>query len=337
MDIWDHALGFMNAQALFAACDLGVFAALDRPEGAALTTVAEEVGLPPEPTLRLLTMLSAMGLVQRGDRAWVNAPEASAQLVPGKPGYIGAMFQHLRDDLYPVWQHVGDALREGRSQWHRLPGDTPRSDELFEEPERLRAFLRGMHAITYEAGVQLATQDEALGAIDWIVDVGGAGGSFLIALAERFPGLRGTVFDLPAVAPHAREILAEHGMSERIEVCPGSFFEDDLPEGADAYGLGFILHDWDDAGCHIILDRIARAARPGALLLVGEFLLDDDRTGPLFVARQDLNMLVAARGRERTLSGYRDLLAGHGFAIDRVRHTSGGKHFLFARRTDDSA
>jgi acetylserotonin N-methyltransferase len=66
--------------------------------------------------------------------------------------------------------------------------------------------------------------------------------------------------------------------------------------GADAYSLGFVLHDWDAEGASRVLSRVAEAARPGALLIIGEQLLDDDRTGPRWAARQDLNMLVATGG-----------------------------------------
>lgn len=84
-------------------------------------------------------------------------------------------------------------------------------------------------------------------------------------------------------------------------------------------------------GGSILLDKIAKVSRPGGLLLVGEFLLNDDRTGPLFVARQDLNMLVAARGRERSAPEYRDWLARHGFALERIYPVSSGKNYLVAR------
>jgi hypothetical protein len=106
---------------------------------------------------------------------------------------------------------------------------------------------------------------------------------------------------------------------------------DPLPPRADAYSLGFVLHDWDELGGSIVLEKIAQASRPGGLLLVGEFLLNEDRTGPLFVARQDLNMLVAARGRERSAPEYRQWLAKHGFSLEKIYPVSNGKNYLVAR------
>jgi hypothetical protein len=49
----------------------------------------------------------------------------------------------------------------------------------------------------------LAVYAPELAQLKTIVDVGGANGAFLIA--ERFPTLTGTVFDLPVVVPIAED------------------------------------------------------------------------------------------------------------------------------------
>ncbi len=55
-----------------------------------------------------------------------------------------------------------------------------------------------------------------------------------------------------------------------------------------------------------------------------------DRT--LFAVRQDLNMLVSARGRERSESEYRDWIRRHGFALKRTYPATFGKHYMVAER-----
>lgn len=333
MDVWNCALGFMDAQVLMTAEEIGVFAALGE-EALATEEVAGRVGLPPDGADRLLTALAALGLVHRDAKGrWSNGADALDKLVPGRPGYIGGMFRHLRHELYPLWMHLGDALRDGGAQWRRaFDGGPAPTESMYEDPERLSAFMDGMHAITHRAGLEVADKVPELADCHRIVDIGGAAGSFLIALAERHDGFRGTVFDLPAVRPVAEAFLARYAMAGRLDFHAGDFWEEPLPAGADAYCLGFILHDWDDKGAVRLLEKIAAAAAPGAMLLVGEYLLDDDRTGPLFVARQDLNMLVAARGRERTAPEYARWLDGFGFTLLRIEPTSEGKHFMIFRR-----
>jgi predicted O-methyltransferase YrrM len=332
IDLWDCALGFMDSQILLTAEELGVFDCLDGGSRSA-AEIAAATGLPEGSADRLLTALCAIGLIEkRPDRRFVNRPEAAEQLVRGRPGYIGAMFDHLRKALYPVWAHLGDALREEKPQWERaFPGQDAPTESHYSDPAALRAFMEGMHAITYRTAVELAALAPELRDVRTLVDVGGAGGAFVIGLAQALPALQGVVFDLPPVQPIAEDFFCRYGLSDRLRFHPGDFWADPLPPRADAYSLGFVLHDWDELGGSIVLDKIAQASRPGGLLLVGEFLLNDDRTGPLFVARQDLNMLVAARGRERSAPEYRQWLAKHGFSLEKIYPVSNGKNYMVAR------
>jgi hypothetical protein len=333
MDVWDCALGFMDAQILLTAEELQLFRSLEaKPRTAA--EVGVEIGLHPDAAQRLLTALSALGFVKHlPDGCYANSREASEQLVPGKPGYVGGMFPHLREDLYPVWRYCKEALLEQNAQWHRAfsTGPSP-TEHMFVDERRLRDFLNGMHVITYQAGSEFAVQAPELHQVKSIVDVGGASGAFLIALAEAHPHLRGTVFDLPVVRRIAEDYLHRHYLSERLCFHPGDFWKDDLPQGADAYALGFILHDWDTAGGSVLLKKIADVAPPGGLLIVAEYLLDENKTGPWHVTRMDLNMLVAARGQERTAREYAEWISEFGFELQRIQPTSRGKNFLIARR-----
>ncbi len=322
----------MDAQTLLIAEALGVFDTL-AGEGATAEEVAAAADLPADSARRLLTALCALEFVEKhADGRLTNGPEAEEKLVRGKPGYIGRMFDHLREDLYPLWHHFEAALHEGEAQWERIAENgTPPNEEMYEDPEALRAFHKGMHAISFKAASQFAPCAQELGEVEHLVDIGGAGGAFLIALAQEYPQLHGTVFDLPPLQPVAEDFFGAYGLSGRLAFHAGDFWQDPVPEGADAYALGFILHDWDRAGGSILLQKVAEAARPGGLHIIGEYLLNDEKTGPRHVARQDLNMLVAARGRERSAEEYRTWIAQYGFEMERVQRTLHGKHFLIAR------
>src|SRR5262249_18465098 len=121
--------------------------------------------------------------------------------------------------------------------------------------------------------------------------------------------------------PLAREIIEASEVADRIELIPGDFFNDTLPE-ADLFAVGRILHDWS-------LDKIVRLLRAihtrlpagGGLLVVGK-LLDDHRSGPSWAVMQSLNMLVCTEGKERTLGEYTELLRAAGFHDVQGRRTS---------------
>jgi acetylserotonin N-methyltransferase len=102
-------------------------------------------------------------------------------------------------------------------------------------------------------------------------------------------------------------------MSSRVDLKDGDFFRDPLPQ-ADLYAVGRILHDWAPEKIKRLLTRIAASLPDGGGLLIAEKLMDEDRSGPLHVHMQSLNMLVCTEGRERTLHEYKKLLHDAGFS-----------------------
>ena len=49
------------------------------------------------------------------------------------------------------------------------------------------------------------------------------------------------------------------------------------------------------------------------------------------MVRGDLNMMVAARGQERSLEEDRSWIGRFGYELEKVYPTPGGKHYLVAR------
>jgi O-methyltransferase domain len=113
----------------------------------------------------------------------------------------------------------------------------------------------------------------------------------------------------------AHELLRGHGLADRVEVFGGDFF--DAVPAADVYVLSYILHDWDDASSGKILGSIARAASPGARLVVIEAVLPEG-DAPHLAKMIDLTMLAMLTGRERTAQEYEALLGDAGFTVDRI-------------------
>jgi hypothetical protein len=126
---------------------------------------------------------------------------------------------------------------------------------------------------------------------------------------------RGIVFDLPEVVASAHQVLAAAGLTDRVEVVGGDFFES-VPS-ADVYVMSVILHDWNDEKCLRILGNIAKAAPSGARLVLLELVVPEDAS-PHPSKSIDLVMLAMLGGRERTAGEWRDLLQAGGFFLDRI-------------------
>ena len=154
-------------------------------------------------------------------------------------------------------------------------------------------------------------------AFDWgkfarIADIAGGHGAMLAAILKRFPNTRGILFDMPHVVDGAPALLQSEGVAGRVDIAPGSMFES-VPE-ADAYILKYILHDWYDDKSADILRTIRTAAPPDARLLVIERVIEGPNEG-VPGKMSDLNMLIAAGGRERTIDEFTALFASTGWSF----------------------
>jgi hypothetical protein len=101
-------------------------------------------------------------------------------------------------------------------------------------------------------------------------------------------------------------------------VASADFFES-VPAGND-YLVSFVLHDRPDQQALRILANIAAAAGSGARLLVLVFMVSPGDTRRLS-KMSDLNMLAMMGGKERTETGWRELLAAAGFTSIGIRQT----------------
>ena len=127
------------------------------------------------------------------------------------------------------------------------------------------------------------------------------------------------LFDQPGVVAEANQILEYARVADRCAVAGGSFF-DAVPEGADAYLLKAVIHDWPDAEAVAILGTCRQAIPEHGTLLLVEQLLGEG-PDPSRTAFSDLNMLVAPGGKERTLDEYGSLLGAAGFQLGRAAAT----------------
>jgi acetylserotonin N-methyltransferase len=310
--ILDLLEAFRRSKTMFAAVSLGVFDTLERgPQSA--PGLAESLKLNAGALERLLDACVGLQLLARQGALYANTPAAMAYLCKQSPSRMTGYLNYSNEILWKMWGNLEGAVREGTNRWQQTFGwDGPIFSSFFKTEAAMREFLMGMH------GQGLLSSPQVVAAFDLsrfhrLVDLGGATGHLTIAACERYPKLRGVVFDLPETGALAREIIVASPAASRIEVVAGDFFVDALPEG-DIYSLGRILHDWTEPKGLALLKRIHDRLPAGGALLIAEKLLDEDKSGPRWALMQNLGMLLYTEGKERTLSEYKALLTQVGFA-----------------------
>jgi len=136
----------------------------------------------------------------------------------------------------------------------------------------------------------------------------------------RYPRLKGILFDLGHVVNRASDRLQAAGVGDRCSIVAGSFFES-FPEGADAYLLRHIIHDWTDEQSIQILKNCRKAVPAHGRILIVEFSVPPPNQ-PSLAKDADMTMLVYTGGLERTEEEYRVLFQQAGFRLSSVTPTA---------------
>lgn len=275
-DISNIAYGFMASQALFAALEIDLFTRL----AAGPCTLEELVASTGVPTNRLRTLLSAVtgiGLVVPTDTGFANAPASQRYLVLGAPAGFGEYFRlQIARQIYPSMAHLAGGVT----------GTAPAFDtlgELLAEPEEARTFTAAQHAGSLAAAHKLVHQIP-LDPTARLLDVAGGSGAFSIAYCASHPGVRATVLDFPTVVDIAAEYRASSGVADRIDLLPGDALDTPWPDGQDVVLMSYLLSALGDKEIDAVLAKAHAALPDGGLLIVHDFMLDDDETGPALAA-----------------------------------------------------
>jgi 2-hydroxy-4-(methylsulfanyl)butanoate S-methyltransferase len=160
-----------------------------------------------------------------------------------------------------------------------------------DDPEEALSFTRGQHAGSLGPAVVLARILDLKDARR-LLDVGGGSGAFSITLCRRFPELRATILDFPAVQAVAAAFVREAGLSDRITFTPGNALTTDWPAGQDVVLLSYLLSAVSAQGVDQLLARAFAALTSGGRIVLHDFMVDDDGRGPATAALWLVNALV---------------------------------------------
>lgn len=265
---------------------------------------------------RLLRFAASYGLFREMDnRAFDHTPLSAALRSDAVGSFRPAAEMFHR--VFAAWDGLDHAVRTGEAGCIKVFGE-PMFDYIGRHPDLASVFDAGMTAFHgHETDAMLEAYD--FSDVRALADIGGGNGSLLCAVLQRYPQMRGILFDLGHVVARARAGMQKLGLEQRCSVIEGNFFES-VPPGADAYLLRHIIHDWSDEQSVQIL-RNCRAVIPlhGRVLLV-EFAVPAANQASLG-KDADMIMLTFPGGMERTEKEYQALFEQSGFRLTKVTKT----------------
>lgn len=294
------ASGFMAAKHLFAAAELGLFAALaEGPKP--LEELAARIGVPARTTRVSADAMVALGFLVRDDGTYRNGEIADAFLSGRGPGDLRPLLRFWDRISYPNWALLAQALRTGTADQAQL---TDEEGEI------------------YSAGVEAITAPTARALVDVydfsvhrrILDIGGGTGSFLLAALDRHADLSGTLVEIEPTRSVAEARIAAGPHTDRIELVGANALVDPLPEGHDALLVANLVHLFSPEHNRQLLQRLRQVAEPDARLLLVDFWTDPGHTDPAFAALMAGEfLLVGGEGDVYSEAEVDDWLAGSGW------------------------
>lgn len=318
--------GYWIARILYVVTDLGIADLIDeRPRPAA--ELAGATGTHPRALYRVLRALAGVGVFVEDETGNFHLTPVGATLRRQAPDSMRAMvLSELGGEHFDAWTNLAQSVKTSEIAFdHKYSKDV--WAYYAETPERAAIFNESMTNVSENTNAAVVAAYD-FSSLKKLVDVAGGHGSLLAGILHANPQLHGVLFDQPHVVNGADAKLAS--LAERCEIVGGNMFTE-VPSGADAYLMKWIIHDWNDERSLVILNNIHRAMAPNGKLLLVEMVVPPGN-GLDFSKLMDVNMLVMTGGCERTEAEYADLLEQAGFKLTRVVPTAGPASVIEAIR-----
>ena len=251
----------MLARTVMVATKLGFFEAL-AAQPATAEQIARHCHTASGATGKMLNTLVHLGYLQFTNPYYTLTALARKWLLQDSAAsvYDKMLFQFTEWEMVAQYE---DYVRTGQPF---------RMHETFDSAQ-WKAYQRGMRAVAGTGAWEVARRTPVPPRAMDMLDIGGAHGYYSVALCRRHAGLRSVILDLPEAIDEAQHLLAKEQMGGRVVHQPGNVLTDDLGEAQwDIILIASLMHHFDEAANRSLMQRMARALRPGGVVVVQEFM-----------------------------------------------------------------
>src|SRR3989440_8594761 len=302
----------------------------DSLEGEAKTTeqVAGETGASARALGILMNALVGLGLLKKNRQGKYSlTPESAAFLLSKRPGTHAGFFGAIAPQLISRWVRLSDIVREGRPAV--AVNQETEGTEFFSQLVENIIPMSYPPAQTLGDHLQLSkTKDEIR-----VLDLAAGSGIWGIALAEKSPRVYVTAVDWAGMIPTTKRITQKFGVSDRFNYIEGDILETNFGSGYDIATLGHILHSEAEERSRQLLKKTFSALKPGGIIAVAEWLVNDKRTEPTHSLMFAVQMLVnTAKGETFSFNEIKSWLEDGGFRKVRKLEAPGPSPLILATR-----
>lgn len=306
--IYDLLIGYWKSGILKAAIELDVFSRIATGANT-VEQLARECGVKERGMQVLLDSLCGLRLLGKGPDRYRLHPLAQHVLVKGAPSYIGGAIQaFVLSEDWDVMGRIGQAIREGR----------PLVKQGAREPNSWENIAMGLFPLGMQVGQIMCDMlgikpGTATGRR--VLDIACGSGAYGYSILQRDRTATVTDFDLENVLTVAAAVARDLGVADRVVYQPGNIENPYFEKNAfDIAIISHILQGYDPPGIQMILNHIGEALRPGGMLVIHEFVPDEERSEKsLSLLFAMFMFVVTPGGGTYTFSEYSEWLAAAGF------------------------
>jgi (2Fe-2S) ferredoxin/2-polyprenyl-3-methyl-5-hydroxy-6-metoxy-1,4-benzoquinol methylase len=298
---------FQPSRTLLTAIELDVFTAVG--VGATAAEVAAKISADPRATEMLLNALVALDMLTKQDGVFRNSRVAARYFVAGSPDDARAAMMHTVH-LWRNWSTLTRAVRAGTA----VTSEETRGEDW------TATFIAAMDYNAKGRAALIANTVDAA-SVRRMLDIGGGSGACSIACARANANLHADILDLPTVVPIAQKYIDAAGLADRVHPRAGDLRSDAFGKDYDLVLISSVCHMLGEEENRALLAKAFEALAPGGRLVIQDFILDPDKTGPRKAALFSLHMLVnTAHGSAYSAEEYSRWLTEAGFPnVERVR------------------
>jgi len=274
----------------------------------AAATGASERGL-----RTVMNALVGLNFLAKDGERYALTPESDAFLVSTKPSFQGGILKHASAQLIPKWLRLNEVVQSGKPT--AAVNQEGAGSDFFQQ------FVVDIFPTSYPSA-QVLAKDLALNNSATpvrVLDLAAGSGVWGIALAQSSDKVTVTAVDWIDVLPATKKTVARFGLSDRFTYVAGDLDSADFGQDHNVATLGHILHSEGEARSRILLNKVFEALAPGGTIVIAEFLVNEDRTGPVGSLFFAANMLVNTdEGDTFSFEEIREWLMEAGFTNPRL-------------------
>jgi SAM-dependent methyltransferase len=324
--IMQFTWGYVPTLVLEAAIHHRVFDVLDAGpktlKETAAATGASERGL-----RAIMNALVGLNFLAKDGERYALTPESEAFLVSTKPSFQGGILKHASAQLIPNWLHLNEVVQTGKPV--ASVNQEGAGSDFFQQ------FVVDIFPTSYPSA-QVLAKDLALNKSATpvrVLDLAAGSGVWGIALAQSAENVTVTAVDWIDVLPATKKTVARFGLSDRFTFVAGDLDSAEFGQGHDVATLGHILHSEGETRSKSLLQKVFKALAPGGTIAIAEFLVNEDRTGPVGSLFFAANMLVQTdEGDTFSFEEIRDWLTAAGFTNARLLEAPGPSPLVLATK-----